>query len=124
MSSLASFLKKIGYGAREAALIGHIQQGAISANGTTQGSGTLIIGSICEVTTTSAGVNDAVTLPLIAKAKALPIIVTNSTANSLNIFPGSGESINSGAANASISVFAGSTATFWPISSSRWLQVS
>jgi len=82
----------------------------LSANGTTQGSGTLVTSFLARVTTASAG-NTAVTLP---KATVLDVTYTVINASGIDIlvFPAVGDGINQQAVNTSITVTSGSQATF------------
>jgi hypothetical protein len=61
---------------------------------------------------------DSVVLP--AGKPGMTILVANDGANSLNVFPFTGESINAGAANAAFAVAAAKSATFTCILTGKW----
>lgn len=121
MSALASFLKKIGEPARLAALLGHVQQDNISANGTTQNSATLLTGTLCRVSTATVGVNDSIRISKIVEVRCIPTVVRNDSAGAVQLFPSSNEQINSLGVNNSYSISSGTIVHIWPISSARWI---
>lgn len=51
------------------------------------------------------------------------LVVVNGGANALNVYPPVGHQINSGAANAAVSVPAGKSARFCRVSSTRWVGI-
>ena len=119
--ALATDLKQLGLTTSQVEFLGNTQANDLSANGTTQGAGTAITSTISRFTDVTAGVKDASTLPLIKNIKSFPYVVRNDSAATLNVFPASGESINSLAANASIGVTTSSALLFYPISSTAWV---
>lgn len=82
----------------------------LSANGTTQASGTLITSFMARVTTASVG-NDSVTLK---KATILDITYTvvNATAVPIKVWPAVGDAINQQAVNTSLTIQPGDNAIF------------
>lgn len=70
------------------------------------------------VVSTVASANDSALLPSDINGKT--ITVTNTSANSLNVFPASGESINSLAVNTPLAVPAGATTVFYGVSDVNW----
>lgn len=55
-------------------------------------------------------------LPAIANGEANePVLVMNDAANSINVYPGLGEKINGGSANAPIAVAAGASIMLFPV---------
>ena len=91
-------------------------QNSIAAAGTTQGTATILLLDINNVTTVAAGTG--VILPaLTAGAK---ITIFNNGANTLLIYPAVGDSIDILAANAAISVPVGSEWTGAMVSSTNW----
>ena len=93
----------------------------ISAAGTTQGTATALSKAISVVSTVSSGANGVV-LP--AAVAGMSIYITNSSANTLNVFPASGGAINTGATNASYSQPAGSTVHYIAPTTSQWYTVT
>jgi hypothetical protein len=68
--------------------------------------------------------NDAIRLPPIASVSiGVAITVGNASANALQVFPSTGQTINSGAANASVTQAASVTKTYVSSSATNWLQV-
>jgi len=84
----------------------------------TQNAGTPIVSMLNNVTGTGAV---AATLP--ASALGLEIIVHNTSTGACSVFPATGETINSGAANAALSMPAGTSATFTVTTVGAWLTV-
>ena len=86
-----------------------------------QGSATPLPAVINRVTTV-ASANDSVLLP--AAAPGLQITVTNAAAtNSANVFPGTGDQINSLGANAAFALAAGKTVTFFSTVAGQWHSI-
>lgn len=89
---------------------------SISAAGTTQGTATALTKEMNIVSTVASGANGVVLPTAVA---GMVLTITNTTANTLNVFPASGAAINSLAANASFSQgtttiqFIAPTATQW-----------
>jgi hypothetical protein len=75
--------------------------------------------------TTVASAADSVKLPAtVANISIGPITVINAAAaNSMNVFPATGDAINAGAANAAFAVAAGKTATFYSAGAGQWHAV-
>lgn len=119
--ALAADLVQIGINSQQSSFLGDVQSDAVSATGTTQGTGTALTNDIIRVTTATAGVNDALTLPLIATCKKTYKFIRNDSAATVNVFPGSGESINNLAANASIAITANNALIFARVSSTKWV---
>jgi hypothetical protein len=91
----------------------------ITGTGTTQGTGTVLSKEINIVSTVAAGAN-AVVLP--TAVTGMVVTVTNTTANTMLVFPAAGAQINSLGANIS---FSQSTTTiqFIAPSSTQWYTV-
>lgn len=94
----------------------------ITASATqTQAAGTPIV-TVSNRIVTVAAAGNAVTLPI--AAGGMSIVVANSHAlNAVNVFPGVGDAINAGAANAAFSLPAGKTATFNAMGTLHWHAV-
>jgi hypothetical protein len=88
----------------------------ISANGSTQGTATVLTKEINVVSTVSAG--QGVQLP--AAVAGLVIIVTNTSANTVNVYPPTGAAINAGSANAAYGHLAGASLQYFAVSSTQW----
>lgn len=72
--------------------------------------------------TTVATAADSVLLPV--SASGLDVVVINAAAaNSMNVFPATGEAINALAANAAFAVAAGKTAHFYCVTAGQWHSV-
>ena len=82
-----------------------------------QSGATALTGNINKVTTV-ASANDSALLP--AGVGGRRVSVRNGSANSMNVFPQTGESINEGAANAAFAVTAGKTAIFECVATGLW----
>jgi hypothetical protein len=91
----------------------------ISAAGSAQGNATVLTKEFNQVTTVSAG--QGVVLPTAVAGMA--ITITNTSANSLNVYPASSAAINSLSANAALSQAAGSTLQFIAMTSTQWYTV-
>ncbi len=91
----------------------------ISAAGTTQGTATALTKEFNQVTTVSS--NQGVVLPTAVAGMA--IVITNTSANSLNVYPASGAAINTLSANAAVTQAAGSTLQFVAMTSTQWYTV-
>jgi hypothetical protein len=94
-------------------------QTGISAAGSTQGTGTAITKDINVVSTVSAG--QGVVLP--TAIAGMVIIVNNTSATNLNVYPASGAAINSLATNAAYTHVAGASLQYYAISSTQWYTV-
>ncbi len=92
---------------------------AISAAGSTQGTATSITKSFNEVTTVASG--QGVVLP--APEAGEIILIANQGANSLNIYPASGHSINNLSANTAQSLAVDSRKLFFAITGSKWYSL-
>lgn len=94
---------------------------AISAAGTTQGAATALTSGVNNVTTVAAGA-DGVRLPATAVG-AKVVVWNNDAADTLNVYPASGSSINAGAADAAVTITAGQARTFYAITATKWLTI-
>jgi len=120
-------LVQIGFTPIQAKHLGVVTDGvegtfsALTATGTTQGTGYAIIGNYNQFTTVAAGAN-AATLPLAITSAYGAIVVRNSdSADNLILFPGVGDTINNLAANTSIVIPPGASASFYRISNTKWI---
>ena len=91
----------------------------ISANGSTQGTATVLTKEFNQVSTVSSG--QGVVLPTGVVGMAITII--NSSANSLLVYPASGGAINSLSANASYSHPATGTLQYITLTGTQWYTV-
>lgn len=69
------------------------------------------------VTTVATAADSVVLMP---SAKGLIVYVTNAAANSMNVFPASGDKINALSANAAFAVAAGKTCAFVCYTAGQW----
>jgi hypothetical protein len=88
----------------------------ISANGTNQSTATAIVRSMNIVTTVSSG--QGVKLP--TPTPGTVIYITNTSANTLNIYPESGGTIGSLLVNAPLTQASGNTTIYLAASSTQW----
>lgn len=71
---------------------------------------------------TVANANDVVTLPD-DQAGGMQVVVRNAGANTLQVFPASGGTIDGGATNASVTIAAGATRIFFNVDVNTWISV-
>ncbi len=88
----------------------------ISANGSTQGTATVLSKEINVVSTVSSG--QGVRLP--TATEGMVIHITNTSANNLSVYPATNGIINSLSANAAFTQAAGSTLTFIAPTATQW----
>lgn len=83
-----------------------------------QANAVALVQGINQIATVAAN-GDSVRLP--ASAAGISVVVINNSANNANLFPASGDSIESGSANAAFNVPGGKTATFFsPAAGQPW----
>jgi len=92
---------------------------AISAAGTVQGNSTLLAKDINVVSTVSAG--QGVRLP--ASVAGMVIIVNNTSATALNVYPSTGAAINSLAVNAAYTHVAAASLQYYATSATQWYTI-
>lgn len=85
---------------------------------TTQAQGQQPLTGIINNVATVANANDVVTL--YAASEGRPIFIKNNGANTLQIFPATGDAINGGAANASVTLAAGDAIMLFAIDATTW----
>ena len=83
--------------------------------------GTALTTMINRITTVVTAA-DSVQLPVSAAGISL-VVVNAAAANSMNVFPQTGDAINALAANAAFAIAAGKTATFYCTAAGRWHSV-
>jgi hypothetical protein len=94
-------------------------QTGISAAGATQGTATALTKDISIVSTVSAG--QGVVLP--SAVAGMVLIVNNTSATTMNVYPATGGAINSLATNAAYTHVAGASLQYYAISSTQWYTV-
>ena len=92
---------------------------AISAAGTVQGNSTLLAKDINVVSTVSAG--QGIRLP--ASVAGMVIIVNNTSATALNVYPSTGAAINSLAVNAAYTHVAAASLQYYATSATQWYTI-
>jgi hypothetical protein len=92
----------------------------ITATGTVQSDATPLTKSINVVS--SAAVGTGVVLP--TATAGMTIYITNTSANTINVYPAVGASINTGASNASVSLSSNVTTQFIAPSATQWFTVA
>ncbi len=96
------------------AQLGLVEFDGLSCNNTTQATATALLGEINRVVI-SAAANGAAVLKSVLSNEAPPICyVINDSANTIKVFPFTGENIN-GSLNTSLSVVAGGLACFFRV---------
>lgn len=78
-----------------------VQTGLVAHAGGGQANGTPLTAMACFVAT-AATTGDSVTLPVSVPGMEISLVVQNTTAATINVFPATGETINGGSANAAI----------------------
>lgn len=86
-------------------------QGALTAHAGGGQSSALQLTADVNIVTTVASLNDSVILPNMTPGRG--VVVVNAGANSMNVFPAVGETINALSANTALAVAAGKAATFY-----------
>lgn len=94
-------------------------QTSISAAGATQGTATALTKDISIISTVSAG--QGVVLP--TAVAGMVLIVNNTSATSLNVYPATGAAINSLVTNAAYTHVEGASLQYYAISSTQWYTV-
>lgn len=124
MSALASYLVGIGWNSQEASFVGVTQADGLTATGnSSQANGYAITATVNNFTTVAAGANSA-RLPAIVQHKhAWILIANNDAADTLLLYPASGESIMSLGTNNPISVTINAPRLLFPISSTKWVAI-
>ena len=93
--------------------------GAVSAAGTVQGDATALTKEINVVSTVATGAG--VVLP--TAVAGMVLIINNTSANTLNVYPASGGAVNSGSANAAYSHTSGASIQYYATSGTQWYTV-
>ena len=113
MAGSAAELSGLGLPPALARQMGSLLLNSITAATTqTQAAGTSLTGTI-NVITVCANSSDAVTLPSLASLNYPMVIVSNQGAQTTQIFPASGQSVNGGTTDASVTLAAGKVGIFW-----------
>ena len=92
---------------------------AISAAGTIQGDATALTKDINVVSTVSAG--QGVRLP--TAVAGMVIIVNNTSATNMNVYPATSAAINSLSTNAAYTHVAGASLQYYAVSSTQWYTI-
>jgi hypothetical protein len=93
---------------------------SISAAGTTQGTATALTKEINVVSTVASGANGVVLPTAVA---GMVLTITNTSANSLSVYPATGGTINSLAANGAFTQVANATLQFIAPTTTQWYTV-
>lgn len=123
--ALQSDLVQIGINSKQAEFLGSTNAQGVTATGTTKAAAAPILKTINLVETCVAGVNDSVVLPSTTTYKGDFIIIQNSGAGVLQVWPESGEYINVLAVNTATTIASGAGKAFYKcnITNSRWITV-
>ena len=92
----------------------------ISAAGSTQGTATALTKEINVVSTVSSGANGVV-LP--TASAGIVLIINNTSANTLSVYPATGGAVNSGSTNAAYSHVSGASIQYYATSGTQWYTV-
>ena len=93
----------------------------VTAAGSTQGTATALTRPITVVSTVSSGANGII-LPTVPAGTR--IIIVNTSANALNVYPPTSAIINSAAANAAYSQPAGARLEYFSTSATQWYTLN
>jgi hypothetical protein len=94
---------------------------AITAAGSTQGTATALTRPINVISTVSSGANGIILPTVPAGAR---IVIVNTSANALNVYPPSGAVVNSAATNAAYSQPAGARLEYISTSTTQWYTLN
>ena len=92
----------------------------ITAAGSAQGTATALTKEINVVSTVSSGANGVVLPTAVA---GIVLIVNNTSANTLNVYPATGGAVNSGSTNAAYSHVSGASIQYYATSGTQWYTV-
>lgn len=92
----------------------------ITAAGSTQGTATALTKEINVVSTVSSGANGVVLPTAVA---GIVLIVNNTSANTLNVYPATGGAVNSGSTNTAYSHVSGASIQYYATSGTQWYTV-
>ena len=92
----------------------------ITAAGSTQGTATALTKEINVVSTVSSGANGVVLPTAVA---GIVLIVNNTSANTLNVYPATGGAVNSGSTNAAYSHVSGASIQYYATNGTQWYTV-
>jgi hypothetical protein len=92
----------------------------ITAAGSAQGTATALTKEINVVSTVSSGANGVVLPTAVA---GMVLIINNTSANTLNVYPASGGAVNSGSTNAAYSHTSGASIQYYATSGTQWYTV-
>jgi hypothetical protein len=92
----------------------------ITSAGSTQGTATVLTKEINVVSTVSSGANGVVLPTAVA---GMVLLINNTSANTLNVYPASGAAINSGSANTAYSHSSAASIQYYATSSTQWYTV-
>lgn len=115
-------LKELQFSPKQQRALGDDYDLSISATGNdSQANAYQITTSVAYITTCAAGSADSAKLPLAKTWLRGFVFVCNDGAGTLNLFPNTGDSINTGAANAKIQVTSGGRVIMVRVSDTKWL---
>jgi hypothetical protein len=95
-----------------------VQEGLTAHAGGGQSGATALTADLCRVTTVGTAA-DSVVLPVAAPGMEI-VVINAAAANSMNVFPASGDAINALSANAAFAVAAGKTCSFFSTLAGHW----
>ena len=97
------------------------QDAVTASTGSTQATGVLVTKSITRVTTVGTA-GDALTLPPAAPGLSL-VVINAAAANSMDVFPAAGDTINALSANAALAVAANKTVLLFCAVAGTWNSI-
>lgn len=106
---------------RQASLIGDTYADAVAATGETQGTAFQLSATFNNVTTTDE-TNLGVKLPAIKSYKGSIVMVKNNAADTITIYPYTGEKINALEANIGVTLASGSIMVLYKVSTTKWVK--
>ena len=107
----------------DTSIVGHLRRGiavGLTAAGTTQATG-LVLGKDINVVATTAA-NTGVVLPI--AVAGMTVTVINEGANTLNVYPATNASIDSGAVNTAFALGSGARLQFVAASATKWYSLT
>lgn len=125
MSALSDDLRGVGIAPAPAAFLGETVSSAITAAaGGGQANATQLTSTL-NIVTVVATAADSVKLPLISTwpNNQRLVVANQDAADSLNIFPATGDSINGLSANTQVACAAGKIRIFWKVSNTAWISM-
>jgi hypothetical protein len=115
-----SDLAQLGFTPEQAKHLGDDVEIGMSAAGTTQGTATVLTGTVNVVSTITASSAEGVILPSAENHARKVVLVINATTAALTVYPASGETIDGAKANAAVTIPGKKAKRFYRVSATGW----